>query len=267
MDRFYRFLTCSVCFLMLTAMKIVSPAAASEIKQGAMNIIDRNDGYQEWFGRSELREEPNIVGQEFAAPMLLDDLKEQISASRQDPMADLPKVERTQIKERLSPELEFGLAAREIFLQEQADFSDYVPPDNVSYDVFALPFERQSPVLGSASSGFGYRLHPICNEVLFHYGTDFAADAGTEIHAFADGTVAAAGEEEGYGQYLMIDHGSGYMTLYGHCSSIFVSEGDVVQRGDTIASVGQTGRASGPHLHFELMHNGVYLNPEFYLMK
>ena len=115
------------------------------------------------------------------------------------------------------------------------------------------------------SSGFGYRLHPIQNEVLFHYGTDFAADAGTEIHSFADGVVLASGTDSGYGNYVKVDHGGGFVTLYGHCSERLVSEGERVQRGQTIALVGSTGRSTGPHLHFELIHDGVYLNPEFYL--
>ena len=94
---------------------------------------------------------------------------------------------------------------------------------------------------------------------------NFAANTGTDICAFASGTVIAAGKDAGYGNYLKLDHGSGYVTLYGHCSELLVSEGDPVQAGQVIARVGATGQATGPHLHFELMHDGVYLNPEFYL--
>ena len=108
-------------------------------------------------------------------------------------------------------------------------------------------------------------MHPIQGVVKFHYGTDFAASAGTDVLAFADGTVLAAGQDAGYGNYVKIDHGNGYVTLYGHCSELLVSAGQTVQRGERIALVGATGQATGPHLHFELMHDGVYLNPEFYL--
>ena len=150
-------------------------------------------------------------------------------------------------------------------MESQAQITDAAPPENVSYDVVTLPFEESAPISGETSSGFGYRMHPIHNEIRFHYGTDFAANAGTVIHAFADGTVLEAGTDSGYGNYVKLDHGNGYITLYGHCSELSVSAGETVARGQPIALVGSTGQSTGPHLHFELIHNGVYLNPEFYL--
>jgi murein DD-endopeptidase MepM/ murein hydrolase activator NlpD len=135
----------------------------------------------------------------------------------------------------------------------------------VSYSFDSLPFIYQPPVKGVSSSGFGYRMHPIEKVVKFHYGTDFAAQSGDAIYAFADGTVKTAAEDEGYGKYLVISHPGGYETLYAHCGSLLVSRGETVKMGDRIAAVGQTGKATGPHLHFELIKSGVYLNPEFYL--
>ena len=151
------------------------------------------------------------------------------------------------------------------FLQQQAAFSDYAVPANVSYDMPQLPFSYTTPVTGMTSSGFGYRMHPLANEVKFHYGTDFAAYTGTQIHAFADGTVLACGESDSYGNYIMLDHGNGYQSLYGHCSEVWVSWGETVSCGQVIGAVGATGQVTGPHLHFELMHNDTYLNPAFYL--
>lgn len=118
---------------------------------------------------------------------------------------------------------------------------------------------------GLHSSGFGYRLHRLENKVKFHYGTDFAANSGTTVCAFADGTVLAAGQSEGYGNYVKLGHAGGYATLYGHCSKLLVRAGETVTLGQPIALVGATGKATGPHLHFELMHDGYYYNPEFYL--
>ena len=164
-----------------------------------------------------------------------------------------------------SPQLQAALAAREAFLNEQAVYSGYAVPTNVSYAVSELPFAHTSPVAGYTSSGFGYRLHPLENKVKFHYGTDFAANSGMAVCAFADGTVLAAGQDDGYGNYVKIRHADGYTTLYGHCSKLLVRAGETVTAGQEIALVGATGKATGPHLHFELMHDGYYCNPEFYL--
>lgn len=150
------------------------------------------------------------------------------------------------------------------FLESQASYAEYAVPANVSYECPALPFEYVNPVSGIKSSGFGYRMHPIENTVKYHYGTDFAANTGTAITAFADGVIVAAGDSDSYGKYIIIDHGDGYSTLYAHCSELCMGCGNV-SKGDVIAKVGSTGAATGPHLHFELMCNDTYLNPEFYL--
>ena len=150
------------------------------------------------------------------------------------------------------------------FLESQAAYAEYAVPTNVSYECPVLPFEYVSPVSGIKSSGFGYRLHPIENKVKYHYGTDFAANTGTAVTAFADGVIVAAGDSDSYGKYMIIDHGDGYSTLYAHCSELCMGCGKV-RKGDVIARVGSTGAATGPHLHFELMCNDTYLNPEFYL--
>ena len=151
------------------------------------------------------------------------------------------------------------------FLEEQAAFADYAVPANVSYDTPTLPFEYSSPCASSTTSGFGYRDHPIDNVVKFHYGTDIGAYDGDSITAFADGTVISVQELSGYGLTVILDHGGGYQTLYAHCSQILVKQGDSVKLGDKIALVGHSGDVTGPHLHFELIYNGKYLNPEFYL--
>ena len=150
------------------------------------------------------------------------------------------------------------------FLESQAAYAEYAVPANVSYECPVLPFEYVSPVSGIKSSGFGYRLHPIENKVKYHYGTDFAANTGTAVTAFADGVIVAAGDSDSYGKYMIIDHSDGYSTLYAHCSELCMGCGNV-SKGDVIAKVGSTGAATGPHLHFELMCNDTYLNPEFYL--
>lgn len=151
------------------------------------------------------------------------------------------------------------------FLESQEAYSDYALPVNVSYDYTAFPEAYETPVAGYNSSGFGYRLHPIKGEVRFHYGTDFAAWSGEDIYAFADGTVSFAGYSDSYGNYITIDHADGWQSLYAHCSLLYVESGDSVSAGEKIALVGETGLATGPHLHFELTKDGMYVNPEYYV--
>jgi len=151
----------------------------------------------------------------------------------------------------------------EAFLEAQSVFAGCDIPEDVCCAVPELAIDYASPISGVLSSGFGFRVHPVSGEIKFHYGTDLAADAGAEICCFAAGTVTAVGEESGYGKYVTVSHGS-CTSLYAHCSVIEVSAGDTVSMGQVIARVGQTGLATGPHLHFELRQDGMYLDPEFY---
>lgn len=117
------------------------------------------------------------------------------------------------------------------------------------------------PVNGRITSGYGYRVHPILKRRRLHAGIDFGARTGTPIVAAASGTVISAGYRGGYGYTVLIDHGSGISTLYGHCSRLFVKSGAKVSQGQRIAAVGSTGLSTGPHLHFEIRVNGKPVNP------
>jgi murein DD-endopeptidase MepM/ murein hydrolase activator NlpD len=119
----------------------------------------------------------------------------------------------------------------------------------------------QRPVAGRISSSFGYRVHPILGVRKMHTGVDIAAASGTPIHAAASGAVVSAGWVRGYGNCIVLDHGGGLGTLYGHCSSLAVSAGQPVKAGQVIGYVGSTGLATGPHLHFEVIKNGRQVNP------
>ena len=115
------------------------------------------------------------------------------------------------------------------------------------------------------SSPYGYRPHPITGTNKLHTGIDYAAPYGTAILAAEDGVVLTSGWNSGYGYCVTINHGGGYVTLYGHCSSLLVSAGQSVKRGQTIAKVGSTGNSTGNHLHFEVRINGSTVNPAGYL--
>lgn len=122
-----------------------------------------------------------------------------------------------------------------------------------------------APVGGRYSSPYGYRIHPISGKRKLHTGQDIAAPMGTGIRAAGSGVVISAGRRGGYGNTVIIDHGGGIATLYGHCSRIFVSAGQKVSMGDRIAAVGSTGYSTGPHLHFEVRINGSPVNPGPYI--
>lgn len=138
-------------------------------------------------------------------------------------------------------------------------------PEHVSMEQAILGFDYCAPVSGILSSDFGYREHPVEGEERFHYGIDLAADPGTPVNCFADGTVTAVGESSSYGRYCIVTHQGGYSTLYAHCSRVTASSGADVKRGQKIAEVGETGIATGPHLHFELQKGSTYLNPIYYV--
>ena len=139
-------------------------------------------------------------------------------------------------------------------------------PNNASMDHLNLGLNTIiTPVIGEISSGFGYRDHPITEEYLFHAGVDIAADIGTPIAAFSDGTVEFIGESKKYGLYVQLDHGNGVKSFYCHCSELLYGKGKKIEAGQTIALVGDTGDATGSHLHLELKKDGVLLNPVYYI--
>lgn len=116
------------------------------------------------------------------------------------------------------------------------------------------------------TSPFGYRTHPTTGVYKLHSGCDISSSGirGASIYAAKGGTVMKAGYNRGYGNYVLINHGDGYATLYGHADTLLVSAGQVVNKGDVIGYVGNTGYSTGPHLHFEVMKNGEYTNPLSY---
>ncbi|MPZ72065.1 MAG: peptidoglycan DD-metalloendopeptidase family protein [Nitriliruptorales bacterium] len=117
------------------------------------------------------------------------------------------------------------------------------------------------PTDGPATSGFGFRTHPIFKTRRLHAGIDIPAPTGQLIYAAADGRVLSAGPHGGYGNAVVIDHGEGLTTVYAHQSSILISTGDEVSGGDTIGVVGSTGQSTGPHLHFEVRQGGTPVDP------
>lgn len=122
------------------------------------------------------------------------------------------------------------------------------------------------PAKGWFTSKFGYRISPFTGRTTLHAGLDIAAAPGSPIYAPADGVVTYAGYDEGYGKMVTIDHGYGVSTRFGHNSQVYVQVGQKVSRWDVIASVGNTGRSTGPHLHYEVRVNGIPRDPALYIL-
>ena len=119
--------------------------------------------------------------------------------------------------------------------------------------------------LNRVASGFGYRVDPVYKTIKFHAGLDFAAPQGTPIYATADGTVTTAGNSgNGYGNHVVINHGYGYETLFGHMVRVKARVGQRVKRGEIIGWVGSTGKSTGPHCHYEVHKNGQKMDPVYF---
>lgn len=292
-------------FVLLTVLKLALPQHSAGLRERVLYFIDRDDDYVELaqtlgshvtesrfgeklvevFGRArEDKTPPSPSPEPMLLPRTLSDsdetaptFAEQTPSPSPSPTpaptpTPTPTPSPTPTPEPVptsspepTPEPSEQPEAVSAFLSSQAEFDGYAIPANVRTDMPEIPFEYTSPVDGYDSSGFGYRVHPIQGTVKFHYGTDFAADSGDSVSAFADGYVYAAGESDSYGKYLILTHEGGFASLYAHLSEFVAHEGDMVERGQTIGRVGQTGKATGPHLHFELFLNDVYINPEYYV--
>ena len=158
------------------------------------------------------------------------------------------------------------MLARQLYMQSQS-FDEIVEfyknhEDTLSHLPAIQPVANKD--LKRTSSGYGYRIHPIYQTRIFHEGMDFSCDIGTPVYATADGVIKKAKWESGYGYTVLIDHGYGYETRYAHLKSFKVRAGQKVVRGETIALSGNSGRSSGPHVHYEVLQRGRHMNPAHY---
>ncbi len=128
-----------------------------------------------------------------------------------------------------------------------------------------LMMPSMAPVGVQSGSGFGFRSDPFTGRAALHSGLDFPAEVGVPIIAAAGGVVVSTEQSQSYGNLVEIDHGNGLVTRYAHASKILVRLGDVIKRGQTIAQVGNSGRSTGPHLHFEVLLDGVPQDPARFL--
>lgn len=272
--RLLQLVACASIFVLLVAVKLLLPGRMAPIQEKLAQVMEQNMDVQAVFsavGRA--------VSWEAAVEDTLEDVYQAVFQPQEEEAletaaeASLPSAgalellqsqdtgaDSAETPEEAEQSAEAGVSTLAYIL-----YSDQNLPENVSLEQAVLGFDYCTPVAGTLSSGFGYREHPMEGEEKFHYGLDIAADTGTAIACFADGTVTAVGESSSYGKYCIVAHEGGYTTLYAHCSRITASSGASVKEGEKIAEVGETGMATGPHLHFELQRNGNYLNPIYYV--
>lgn len=273
--RLARLVACGSIFVALVAAKLLLPARMAVFNEKLSAAMERNMDVQAVFsavGRAFSGEED--VLRVYQAVFHPQDKAVEAGAVSQTggETIQAPKLRDTAALETLrsyraapdapEPELEAASASNLAYVL----YSQENLPEGVSMEQTLLGFDYCAPVAGGTlSSDFGYREHPTEGEERFHYGVDLAADAGTEVRCFADGTITAVGDSSSYGRYCVVSHEGGYSTLYAHCSRVTAASGLEVRRGEKIAEVGETGMATGPHLHFELQRDGTYLNPVYYV--
>lgn len=164
------------------------------------------------------------------------------------------------------PVLAQALAAMDQRTQQQQDLMTVLESRLLDERVRKLMLPTQLPVIDHAlGSRFGWRSDPFTGQSALHTGLDFPADHGTPVVAAAGGLVVAQEFHPAYGNLIEIDHGNEVLTRYAHLARSFVKKGDLIKRGQRIAEVGNTGRSTGPHLHFEVLVQGSYQNPELFL--
>jgi murein DD-endopeptidase MepM/ murein hydrolase activator NlpD len=162
-------------------------------------------------------------------------------------------------------ELNGALEALSAAAGEQSDVLTLTESRLLESRLKTLMIPSSRPIDVAVGSGFGFRADPFTGRGALHTGLDFPSPIGTEIHAAAGGVVRTAEVHPEYGLMLEIDHGNGLMTRYGHTSKILVKVGDLVKRGQVVADVGTTGRSTGPHLHFEVLVDGIPQDPQRFL--
>jgi murein DD-endopeptidase MepM/ murein hydrolase activator NlpD len=258
-------------------------------------LLERSS-FSELVGRIDLLSK--IAAQDNAIVGQIESLRAKVEAQKQDLEAERARVTVVESRQKASArELETKAAARgeslnrlesarnakqkvvnkaekdraswakqeDALLAESARISNQLRSLSVATPAKAGKGILLRPVNGAVTSGFGYRMHPIFHVRKLHTGVDLHAGMGTPIHAAAAGTVIFAGWRGGYGKCVIISHGGGLATLYGHQSEILVAEGQKVKRGEVIGKVGSTGYSTGPHLHFEVRVNGSPVDPLGYL--
>lgn len=274
----------SVCLWVLflaLAVRLAWPEAADRIGAGVSSLLGSPDigGAVQVFGRRLGGGEGVVTAFRDAWSYAFEaDGEGEIQVSRDGTETEVPASDGT--GEALpAMETETAPDPVEDFKSSQKEYEALGVPNNVTFERPEIGVELAVPLSGPVTSGFGYRKHPSDGQVRFHYGVDIGVlrdadgqvssdgqvSANSEVGAVAEGTVEAVGDSTSYGRYVILSHPQGVESLYAHLEEVSVTDGEQVAAGQSLGTVGSTGNATGECLHLELIVNGDYVNPEYYL--
>lgn len=272
--RLLQLCVCAVLFLAVFLGRDALPSGMEEVRGEILQIIRTDTDFKAAFARLGSAMDRGASGQEIVAQawravlgMEEPGWSPYVFAARNNA---LYRVEAERLSEQAGnlvlPIQEAAPTPEAEVTQADQTAQETPAPEAAEEDMDPLGVgETAAPVMAPVSSGFGLREHPIEGGEKFHNGLDLAADYGSDIGAFAAGTVDYIGESPAYGQYLQIAHANGVTSFYAHCSRLCVQPGQQVAAGEKVAEVGSTGVSTGPHLHLELKWNGLHLNPAYYV--
>ncbi|MDB5814842.1 MAG: peptidase [Rhodocyclales bacterium] len=231
------------------------------LESNATNLLKKLTGIEQIQGSLNKLEKAGIAPRIDALPQINGAPKAAAGGPDLAPVCDVRAV----YKASPSPTLE-SVKQAEGALSCLQSLLDRIEQSTASRSVAFMALPNRQPVIGAElGSPFGNRIDPITGHIAFHPGLDFAAPIGTDIYAAGGGKVRFAGFQSDLGNLVEIDHGNGLISRYAHSSKLYVKEGDIVAPGQRIAAIGSTGRSTGPHLHFEILHEGRYVDPQQYL--
>ena len=249
----FQLLACLALFLMVYVGRGIFPEQTQEWRSNLLGVIRQDTDFRAvftWFGRAVAEEAPVLE--------TLDQVWLEVFGGEQRPLmkSDLAACALLRLEDEAEPVwMKPSLAEGEVSVPEEKTLAQR--------DLGLAA--SMTPVMGVLTSGYGMRDHPIDGENKLHAGIDLAADTGTAVLAFADGKVDYIGESPAYGMYLQLRHDNGVTTFYAHCSELCVRKGQSVKMGEVVARVGETGNATGPHLHFEMKRDGSFVDPKPYV--
>ena len=258
-------LLCLAVFLAVFIGKGVWPSKVAQSGEQLLQVIRANTDFRAAFSGLgvALSQQESVLGEIGAfcvsvfAPEQEKPVQEgEITADEAE--KDLPYNSIAQPEQQQEPQLHVGDVVQETQARD-------LPEGYSGQWLYLGEIQTATPVMGTVTSQFGYRDHPTKGRYAAHGGVDIAADRGTPVNSFAEGTVAEVGENEDFGRYLLVDHPNGVSTFYSHCHVVLVQTGEEVKAGQTVAQVGSTGQSTGAHLHFEVRLNGVRLDPMYYI--
>ena len=259
---------CVLLFLTVFVGKGAFPERVAQVGPQLLGVIRSNTDFRAAFaalGSTMTEGEPLLDGvEQFCVTvfgMQREQPEEPVQVLRPEPIRmEEPAPEPQAEPKPETPQYQVGDIVETVAVEGKA------LPEQYTYDhIYLGAMETAAPVAGKLTSEFGYRDHPTIGTYAVHGGVDIGAASGSAVRAFADGTVEFVGENDDFGLYLQLKHENNISTFYSHCNAISVQKGERVKAGQAVATVGSTGKSTGPHLHFEVRLGNLRLDPMHYI--